>query len=248
MASLLDWLTEGTTATATLAGATHRGKVRDYNEDAFGCVDEANAAIVADGMGGLSRGDEASREVVKFFESACREDRAPAQSMRDAHERIRAMSLEQSGSRMGSTAVSLKLHKARVEIDWIGDSRAYLWRSRRLQQLTRDHSFVQELVDAGALTQAEAELHPNRNVVTRAIGVRDSDEIKVDSVSLKLWPGDRLLLCSDGLSGFLPESRIGELMDAHEDPAELAERLIETTVEETEAGDNVTVVVARISI
>ena len=105
------------------------------------------------------------------------------------------MSLEQTGSRMGSTAVSLQISKSSAEIHWIGDSRAYLWRSRRLKQVTRDHSFVQELVDAGALTQAEAELHPNRNVVTRAIGVRDSDSINVDSLSLKLWPGDRIVLC-----------------------------------------------------
>lgn len=158
------------------------------------------------------------------------------------------MSLEQTGSRMGSTAVSLQISKSSAEIHWIGDSRAYLWRSRRLKQVTRDHSFVQELVDAGALTQAEAELHPNRNVVTRAIGVRDSDSINVDSLSLKLWPGDRIVLCSDGLSGFLPEARIAEILDRHEAPADAASRLIDATVDETEAGDNVTVVVARISI
>jgi protein phosphatase len=134
-----------------------------------------------------------------------------------------------------------------VRLDWVGDSRAYLWRNDELRQLTRDHSFVQELIDLGAITPQDALDHPDRNVVTRAIGIRDLAEVQVDSVHQELRPGDRIILCSDGLYGYLGEPRIVETLRAAGADDDVARLLVTRTLDETDAGDNVTVVSLTLS-
>lgn len=228
-----------------LAGSSHAGNKREVNEDSFGLLAAHSAAIVADGMGGLSHGDEASRTVVAHFLDAMHHDSDPASALMNAHAQIAERS-RIPGQRMGSTVVCAYLDGAAARVLWAGDSRLYRWNGSELQQVTRDHSFVQEMVDRGALTLEEAEKHPNRNVVTRAIGARADEPPKIDSVTLPVQVDDRLLLCSDGLCGFLPEARIAELLSRHADPDACCSRLIEATLSETDAGDNVTVVVARV--
>lgn len=228
----------------SLAGMTHEGKQRDHNEDAFVVLPEYNSAAVADGMGGLARGEVASRMVVEVLAEFLQKQGDIAPAVQEAHHRIRAASMSGGSERMGSTVVALRLDGQHARLHWVGDSRAYLWRDGALKQITKDHSFVEELIDAGAIAPHEAEAHPNRNVLTRAVGIRDTAEIKVDGTSVKLQSGDCLLLCTDGLHGYLPQSAIIDCLKAGGDADARVRRLIERTLQDTEAGDNITAVCA----
>lgn len=231
----------------TLAGASHPGGHRDHNEDAYSVLPEQNTAVVADGMGGLARGEVASRMVVAVVTEVLANGSTAALGLQEAHKRIREASMAGGGSeRMGSTAVVLTIDKAAAQVHWIGDSRAYLWRKQTLRQITKDHSFVEELIDAGAISASEAETHPNRNVLTRAVGIRDTTEIKADQVSVELEAGDCLLLCTDGLHGYLPRDLIIDCLSQGGSAQDIVDRLIEHTLSDTDAGDNVTAVCALV--
>lgn len=225
-----------------IGGASHPGLVRDHNEDAYATYPEQSAAVVADGMGGLSKGEVASAMVVAAVSEAMAVRRSAAEGLLDAHQRLCELRAASAGERMGSTAVAVTVQGRKARIDWVGDSRVYLWRDGVLRQVTRDHSFVAELLEAGALTPEEAEGHPNRNALTRAIGVQDAAALQVDSVDLAVSPGDRLLLCSDGLSGFLGHQRIADCLCNGDSASDMASKLVRLTLDETEAGDNVTAV------
>jgi PPM family protein phosphatase len=228
----------------SLAGITHEGKQRDHNEDAFVVLTDAHAAAIADGMGGLARGEVASRMVVEAVAEFLQKQGDATQAIQEAHRRIRTASMSGGSERMGSTAVALRIDGQTANLHWVGDSRAYLWRDGVLKQITKDHSFVEELIDAGAIAAHEAETHPNRNVLTRAVGIRDTAEIKVDETSVKLQAGDCLLLCTDGLHGYLPQPAIVDCLRLGGDAETQVKRLIERTLQDTEAGDNITAVCA----
>jgi serine/threonine protein phosphatase PrpC len=227
----------------TIAGATHQGKQRDHNEDAFVVIEQQLSAAVADGMGGLARGEVASRMVVDILSESLQQGRGSAEAIQEAHRRIRDVSMAGT-DRMGSTAVALRIDGSTATLHWVGDSRGYLWRGGALKQVTKDHSFVEELIDAGAISAHEAETHPNRNVLTRAVGIRDTTEIKVDKVDVELQAGDCLLLCTDGLHGYLPLPLIVDSLKLGGGAAAIVQRLIERTLSDSEAGDNVTAVCA----
>ena len=144
---------------------------------------------------------------------------------------------------IGATVVALMLDHERAVVGWAGDSRAYLLRDGSLRALTRDHSLVQELVDKAVLTPAEAEGHPQANVVTRAIGVGDVAD--PEFAELAVMPGDRLLLCSDGLTRVVPEPEIAVLLAAAPEPESACRDLIEATLA-AGAPDNVSAVVVAI--
>lgn len=224
-----------------IAGGSDPGKHRQINEDAYALLPAKMAAVLADGMGGLARGDLASRLVVEAVVEAIESGESPDHGLRLAHQRIGDASLSGKQERMGSTAVVLNIEGAQATIRWVGDSRAYLWRAGSLTQLTKDHSFVNELIDVGAISVHEAEVHPNRNVLTRAVGVRDVN-LRIDSVTFSLHAGDRLLLSSDGLHGFLPQDLLTHCLQHSEDAGVMVRQLIQSTLRETEAEDNVTVV------
>jgi protein phosphatase len=226
---------------------TDSGKHRDHNEDCYGIDAQHALAVVADGMGGFARGEVASRQVVDTVLKHANEGLAPHLALQRAHAEIVQLSAGGKAERMGSTAVVASLADGVVRLDWVGDSRAYLWRNDELRQLTRDHSFVQELIDLGAITPQDALDHPDRNVVTRAIGIRDLAEVQVDSVHQELRPGDRIILCSDGLYGYLGEPRIVETLRAAGADDDVARLLVTRTLDETDAGDNVTVVSLTLS-
>lgn len=232
--------------TIQLAGATHEGKERDHNEDAFTILPALPAAIIADGMGGLQRGELASGLVVSTVTELLGNGLSAADAIIEAHRRIRQASLDSGADRMGTTAVVLSLSGNQATVDWVGDSRAYLWHSGEFKRLTRDHSFVEELVEAGAISESEAEHHPNRHVLTRAVGIRDISELDVDTVTVTVEPGDCLLLCTDGLYGYLPEAAIIECLTQGTRADEITQQLISRTLRETEAGDNVTAICAMI--
>lgn len=231
----------------TMAGATHPGGHRDHNEDAYSVSAEQNMAVIADGMGGLARGEVASKMVVSVVNEVLEKGFTAGFGLQEAHKRIREASMANGGSeRMGSTAVVLSIDKMIAQVHWIGDSRAYLWRDKTLKQITKDHSFVEELIDAGAISASEAETHPNRNVLTRAVGIRDTADIKSDETSVELADGDCILMCTDGLHGYLPRDSIVDCLTQGGSAQDIVNRLIEHTLSETEAGDNVTVICAMV--
>jgi serine/threonine protein phosphatase PrpC len=199
---------------AESASATHVGKVRQVNEDSLLDRPDLGLWAVADGMGGHGGGDVASQMSVAALntlptpESAISMRRDFEQRVAEVHERLLAVAAERGDSVVGTTLVALLVYDVHYACLWCGDSRAYLWRGGRLQQITRDHSQAQELIDRGVLTREQAKTWPGRNVVTRALGANGAAFLDmVDGPSLA---GDRILLCSDGLVGHVSDAEIAE--------------------------------------
>jgi serine/threonine protein phosphatase PrpC len=243
---LLDWLRRSKPVNVQLTGATHAGKSRAHNEDAFGLDATHRCAVIADGMGGLARGEVASRLVVDSVLAAVGRGERVTSALSQAHRKIQELGSAPTAERMGATAVAVTFTGSEAQITWMGDSRAYLWRDGKLQQLTKDHSFVQNLIDAGAITESEAQKHPNRNVVTRAVGIADPAEREPAQVETALRRGDRILLCTDGLHGYLSADEIAEELRNGAAGASVPDRLIQRVLAESDAGDNVTVVCAQV--
>jgi len=181
---------------------SHVGLVRAINEDRVFDCPEARVWAVADGMGGHTGGDLAAQAVVDRLRALTGKARDIAftemlVALGQANGDIRQRN-DRLGTDAGATVVAAMIEGSTAQIAWAGDSRAYLLRDGKLAALTRDHSVVQELVDAGLLTPDAAERHPQSHVVTRALGVTDDPQLQ--TVGVALMPGDRLLLCSDGLS------------------------------------------------
>ena len=225
---------------------THPGTRRDYNEDAF--VDRPDLGLwaVADGVGGHQAGDVASQMISSTLETI------PASLTAEemlSHARMRIgathLALQQlaatkgEGMTVASTVVILIIRQEHFVCLWAGDSRAYLLRGGKLLRISRDHSLVQDLVDSGNLTEAEAVDHPRGNIITRAVGDA-SETLELDKVTGRTACGDRFLLCSDGLSKVLDDQRIAELLGdvAIEDATDklITEALVRGTT------DNVTAV------
>ena len=220
------------------------GRVRDANEDAF-LVHEPFFAV-ADGMGGHIAGDVASSTAVETIRERSGSARADdmetlAELIRSANARIweKAQS-DPSLKGMGTTCTLLMLDGARAHIAHVGDSRAYLLRNDRLTQLTEDHSLVGRMVKEGRLTAEEAEHHPQRSIITRALGV--DPEVEVDLLTVEVAGGDRVLICSDGLSSMIDGDALSLALGEAPSAQAAADRLVELA---NEAGgeDNVTVVV-----
>ncbi|HWI34527.1 MAG TPA: protein phosphatase 2C domain-containing protein [Lapillicoccus sp.] len=207
--------------------------------------------VLADGMGGHAAGDVASSLIVGQLapldgESIGAEQALPAleKSVREANSSLRrAMDDDPKLRGMGSTTIAMLRSGNKLAMAHIGDSRAYLLRDGALSQLTRDHSFVQQLVDEQRITAEEAEDHPQRSLVTRVMTGQDDDEPDLSMRELKA--GDRYLLCSDGLSDFVRRDIIEEILTESPTPAAAADRLIEVALKAS-ARDNVTVVVADV--
>lgn len=229
-----------------LAGASHVGNSRSDNQDDFGIDAARSLAVVADGMGGLAHGAAASRIVVDSVLAACAGGGGPADGLQQAHARIRAEGDQAGGERMGSTAVSVSICGGEAVIDWAGDSRAYLFRAGALRQLTTDHSLVQRLLDLNAITPDEALDHPHRHVITRGVGIGSDERLASEQLRLVLQPGDRLLLCTDGLSGYLSPPQMEFELRTGGSCEDIARRLVQRTLDETEAADNITVVCIEI--
>ena len=223
--------------------ATDVGRLRPTNEDALAVLGE-NTYLVADGMGGHAAGEIASHALVGALKRALRDEPFPwnekalSEAIRMANECILDLAQEQPEYRgMGTTATVLHIHDGRAYWSHVGDSRLYLLRDGILQQLTRDHTYVEGLVEQGMITREEARAHPKRNLLTRAVGV--SQKIEVDAGRLFPRPGDRFLLCTDGLTNMVEEERIPGLL---QDAANPAETLVRAALE---AGgrDNITAIV-----
>jgi len=225
---------------------TDTGRQRRDNED--NAYARAPVFVVADGMGGAQAGEVASRIAIEAFEHGLPDAGSPEERLRtrvqeanhQIYERSRA---DRQRAGMGTTLTAAYVDDAHVAIAHVGDSRAYLFRDGTLQRLTQDHSLVDELVRRGKLTEEQAAEHPQRSIITRALG--PEPDVEVDTWTYPARAGDVILLCSDGLTSMISEERVRETLVAHDNLDEAADALIH---EANEAGgrDNITVVLFRL--
>ncbi len=236
--------------TAKSAAASHVGKIRSNNQDSG--YAGAHLFIVADGMGGHAGGDVASALAIKHVTSVDRSYSSASEAEVALHGAlISANSVlaetvfdhsELTG--MGTTVSGFVLVGGELAIAHIGDSRIYRLRGGVLKQITSDHTFVQRLVDSGRITVEEAAVHPRRSVLMRVLGDVDATP-EIDTMIERAEPGDRWLLCSDGLSSYVAEDRIAAALALEGDAEAVADRLIKESLDQG-APDNVTVVVVDI--
>ena len=237
----------------TCAGRTDVGIIRSGNEDNFLVVADRGIFVVADGMGGHAAGEVASEMAVRFVARELGSlkglgDDQVADRMRTA---IRAANgaifqrtlTEHDKRGMGTTVTALVLYDARFLIGQVGDSRAYLYRDGKLIQLTKDHSYVQEQVDAGYLTPEQARSHPYSNVITRCVGA--NSDVMPDIYLGTAQPRDLFLLASDGLTGMLDDAQLAELLGDKRGPEEQVDELVG---EANRHGglDNITAIIVRV--
>ncbi|MBQ4146260.1 MAG: Stp1/IreP family PP2C-type Ser/Thr phosphatase [Clostridia bacterium] len=239
-------------------GASDIGCVRDLNEDSF-CIYGFEQAkpdgfcILSDGMGGCNAGEVASQKTVQFMadelieaihtEEARAIPKSINQAVRTTNEKVYKMAVEnQNQHGMGATMVAAVIMENEAYIANVGDSRAYAFRNHNLLQITKDHSVVEEMVANGSITREEARNHPQRNIITRAMGtdyVTEPDIFEYDFLA-----GDYLLLCSDGLSGMVEDGEIAEMLDKGLSSKQTVTQLIETA-KERGGNDNITVICIR---
>ena len=225
---------------------TDTGRQRRENEDcAFA---RAPVFVVADGMGGAQAGEVAARIAVDAFAHGLPDSGSPEERLASRVQEANQQIWEQSRARreqagMGTTLTAAYLDDSELAIAHVGDSRAYLFRDGSLRRLTQDHSLVDELVRRGKLTEEQAAEHPQRSIITRALGAEPT--VEVDTWTYPVRAGDVILLCSDGLTSMVPEEQVEEILAASRDLKLAAQQLID---EANTAGgrDNITVVLSRI--
>ncbi|MDY6946600.1 MAG: protein phosphatase 2C domain-containing protein [Pseudomonadota bacterium] len=229
------------TAHKRFAGRTHPGRRGGTNEDVIGWDEASSFWFVADGMGGHASGDVASR-VVK--ETLLGEALALplVDAIRKAHETVAATAKTNSAyDNMGSTVVATRIVERQAEIVWVGDSRAYLWRGGALSALTRDHSYLEVLRTQENLSEEQLRSHPNRNLVTRTLGIGTPEP---SLARCPLQRRDWLILCSDGLNDELDDREIAEVLRTHQQPDGATEALIDAALAKG-GRDNVSAVVVE---
>jgi len=227
---------------------TDTGRRRRHNEDSYVC--EPPLFAIADGMGGAQAGEIASHLAATSVQHAelseapydGRVERLIQDANRRVYERARA---DESTSGMGTTMTIALVEGDHVRIGHVGDSRAYLVRDHALEQLTEDHSLVGELVRSGRLSPEEAEDHPHRSVITRVLGT--DPEVDVDSFSVVARPGDLFMLCSDGLTTMVDDTRILELLEEHPGDVRSAAQVLIDEANTNGGEDNITVILFQIA-
>ncbi len=230
---------------------THIGRRRDMNQDYMYTSTTPvgslpNLFVVADGMGGHNAGEYASRFTVDKMVEVISQNRQqePVAAMKEALTEANSQLLEEAGadpskSGMGTTVVAATVIGDLLHVANIGDSRLYVIDHEAIRQITRDHSLVEEMVRLGEMDKAAAKVHPDKNIITRAIGV--TRELAVDFFEVELRPGDMILLCSDGLTNMVEDEEIKEIVLEQKNIVEKAEKLI-NTANENGGKDNITVV------
>lgn len=241
-------------------GASHIGCVRELNEDSF-CTygfengESSGFCILSDGMGGHNAGEVASQKTVQFMAEdlmtvlaapeECAIPKVLKDSVKTTNEKIFRMSQDNCNQRgMGATLVAAVFGKDTVYIANVGDSRAYAIRNSEIKQITTDHSVVEEMVACGSITKEEARNHPQRNVITRAIGTDPVTE--ADIFEYNYMAGDKLLICSDGLSTMVEDECILEILSQNISIKDAVQQLIDRA---NDGGgyDNITVICAGFS-
>ncbi len=248
------------------AGLTHVGMKRNHNEDCFLLVPEANLFIVADGMGGHSSGEIASKiavdEIAEFFRMTERDEEATwpfkmdrarsyqenrmSVAIRLANARIvEAATADAKLKGMGTTIVAMAFRGNSAYIGHVGDSRVYRLRGNVLEQVTEDHSLLNDYIKAKKLSAEEIEAFPHKNVIVRALGMKDA--VDVDVLKEEPREGDIYILCSDGLSGMVPDDQISEIVRSSLDDLDAAAKRLIDAANAAGGTDNVTVVINRLS-
>lgn len=223
-----------------IGSATDVGQVRPGNEDDLLVDDALGLIAVADGMGGHQAGEVASATALEAIRAAAARGTALTEAIEYANSAVFDKAAGDPDLRGMGTTVTAFTTRNGAQLGHVGDSRAYLLRAGELEQLTTDHSLVEELVREGRLTPEEAAVHPRRSVITRALGIEPT--VQVDRIPLDLVTGDRLLLCSDGLTSMLRDDDIAKVLRRIPEPARVARALIDAA---NAAGgdDNITVII-----
>jgi serine/threonine-protein phosphatase Stp1 len=228
---------------------THVGLKRKVNEDSVMLRTDHGLWAVADGMGGHEAGDVASRRVAEAL--ARLPDGRDLDDLTDSAvsaledvnaELIRLARADHRPRTIGSTVVGLAVRDGQYRCFWAGDSRAYRVRGSRIERLTRDHSLVQGLIDAGMLSREEAKDHPDANVITRAVGASESLEVEIAAGDAE--PGDQFLLASDGLTRLVEDDELAKILSSWP-PGDAADTLIDAVLARG-APDNVSLIIARV--
>jgi protein phosphatase len=243
--------------TIEMLAAVDPGRARSNNEDSVATDESVALAVLADGMGGYNAGEVASNMATSFIRTELGRWLREASGQASDAEVRRAMDICVDNANraifnsananpqyagMGTTLVVAVFREDRVLLGHVGDSRCYRLRAGRLQQITRDHSLLQEQIDAGLITQEQAAFSANKNLVTRAVGVEDT--VQLETHQHDVQPGDLYLMCSDGLSDMLDDTAIAQLLIANESLESGIRALIDAA---NDAGgkDNISVILMR---
>ena len=222
---------------------THTGIKRDHNEDTYGVDANDKLWLVADGMGGHDHGELASAMARDSVMHEYKSGESLKQCIINSNQLIIDSSYERGGDLpMGTTIVVFTEKEERYFAAWVGDSRIYKLSNEKLNPISTDHSYVQELVDQNLISEEQARTHPHRNVVTQALGVTDNSEIRVSLSEGELNKGDKYLLCSDGLTEEVDDHLIEELMNKNLHPQEIVDQLIIAALKGC-GSDNITVII-----
>ncbi len=238
-------------------GKTDVGKIRSNNEDSFFLTLEKinfldNLFIVADGMGGHSAGEVASQEAIKKFIDFTLErdvvgndfETFLKKSTEHANYQTYIKSVKMLGLKgMGTTITAVSINENRAYVAHVGDSRLYLFRNKNLKQITVDHTFIQEMVLSGKMTEDEAKSHPSRNMITRAVGI--GANVDVDTFDFEVQKGDILLICSDGLTGMVENERISEILGTDDIIYDKTDKLVQQALDNG-GEDNVTAILVEV--
>lgn len=237
---------------------TDRGMVREINEDSYniivGYAEVPVSFVIADGMGGHNSGEVASKMavdivsdyIIKHPEALIKDEdllSAIKGIMEKANADVYASSMQnQVNHGMGTTLILAVVYEGVLYIGHVGDSRVYLVREDNIKRITTDHSYIEELIKMGSLTREEAENHPQKNIITRALGC--SQDIQIDTYSLEIKDDDIFVLCTDGLTNMICEEEIKNVVQSIDDPEEACAELV-NRANKKGGGDNITVVVFK---
>lgn len=220
---------------------TDTGALRELNEDTCLVEPELGLWLVADGMGGHNTGDVASRITRDTIAGRVREGEDLPAAIQAAHQEVlKEAGIREGSEGMGATVVTAYVNGADYQVAWVGDSRAYLY-DGELTQITRDHSYVQDLVRSGAISTGEASGHPSRHLLTRCLGVNAEDVLEVGVRRGRFVRGQEVLLCSDGLTDELNDGEIADILSRRASAQERVDQLVAAALEHG-GRDNITAV------
>jgi protein phosphatase len=225
---------------------THVGLRRARNEDTYYADAALGLFLVADGMGGHQHGEVASAMARDAIVAAVRQGKSLAEAVHGAAARLLEHAQRYDDALpMGTTVAAIRFIEPGYQVAWVGDSRIYQWKDG-LRQISHDHSLVQRLVEAGAIDEAQARRHPQRNILTQALGITALGQLHISMAQGRLEPGMNFLVCSDGLTEEVSDSRIAEIISRHDLAAqECLDHLLLAALEGG-GSDNVTAILARI--
>jgi len=224
------------------AARTDVGKIREHNEDCYCVNQDLGLYVVADGMGGHASGEVASEIAVNAIEQQIMQGNSLAEAIEVAHLAIlKGVETGAGKPGMGTTVVAVQLQDNAYTLAWVGDSRAYLW-DGVISQISKDHSLVQMLLDSRQITQAEARVHPRKNIIYQNLGAIEVESLQVSVKQGILYKDQKIILCSDGLSDEVDDEQMSEIITQANDDGEVSEKLVDAALNNG-GNDNVSVIV-----